>query len=110
MIQEHLGARSISDDALAATQKLTSGDVLTPKQWKAFSELITESRNTTWDNTVKNAHYRGLPADFLPDDLSGTQTLQPANRQSAPNTPKPKPNAAPNHPFFSQYGGKADNQ
>ena len=66
MIQEHLGARSVSDDALVAVRKLTSGDVLSPQQWKAFSDLITTSRNLAWDNTVSNAHYQGLPADFLP--------------------------------------------
>lgn len=68
MIQEHLGARSVSDDALAAVQKLTSGDVLSPNQWKAFNNLITDSRNKTWDNATTQAHYLGLPADFLPQD------------------------------------------
>jgi hypothetical protein len=68
MIQEHLGARSVSDDALAAVQKLTSGDVLSPNQWKAFSNLIADSRNKTWDNATTQAHYLGLPADFLPQD------------------------------------------
>ena len=100
MIREHLGARSISDDALAGIQKLTSGDVLSPKQWKAFNDLITQSRNQTWKNAVDNAHYRGLPADFLPEDLSvaPNQPSAPQNRPASSNnrTPGSNRNAALN--------------
>lgn len=113
MIQEHLGARSVSDNALVAVQKLTSGDVLSPKQWAAFSDLITDSRNKQWDNAVSNAHYRGLPADFLPEDRrTVTQQNSPANQTRGTGANKPAPNQQQNqpHPFFSRYGGKADNQ
>jgi hypothetical protein len=98
----------VSDDALTAIQKLTSGDVLSSKQWNAFSDLITQSRNQTWKNAVDNAHYRGLPADFLPEDLSGVQTAQPANqnRQAAPNNARPNRNTAPNQGGWgAQFGG-----
>jgi len=90
MIREHLGARSISDDALVAVQKLTSGDVLSPQQWKAFSSLITDSRNKTWDNTVNNAHYIGLPADFLPQSY-----VEDHGGSVAPQTPAPQPRSVP---------------
>lgn len=116
MIQEHLGARSVSDTALVAVQKLTSGDVLSPKQWAAFNDLITDSRNKQWDNAVANAHYRGLPADFLPEDRR-TVTAQPTKnspatqpRSSGANRPANTNQQNQPHPFFSRYGGKADNQ
>lgn len=68
MIHEHLGARSVSDDALVAAQKLTNGDQLSSKQWAAFSDLITQSRNLQWSNAINSAHYLGLPMnkDVLP--------------------------------------------
>jgi hypothetical protein len=47
MIQEHLGARSISDDAQAAIQRLVNGDQLSSGQWAAFTDLIGQSRNAT---------------------------------------------------------------
>ncbi len=60
MIQHHLGARSVSDDALVGIQKFTSGDVLSPAQWAAFHDLIGQSRKFTWDGVVKTAHAQGL--------------------------------------------------
>lgn len=66
MIAEHLGARSVSDAALVAIQKLTNGDVLSPAQWKAFSDLISQSRNMTWANAISNAKNQHLPITFLP--------------------------------------------
>ncbi len=87
MIKEHLGARSISDDALVATQKLTNGDVLSPAQWKAFGQMISESRNLTWDNTATNAHYIGLPADFLPADYVAAKTKQSSQNVQPPSQP-----------------------
>jgi len=105
MIQEHLGARSVPDNALVAVQRLVSGDVLSPKQWAAFNDLITDSRNKQWDNAVSNAHYRGLPADFLPEDRRVAPAAQPAapqnqaaarqNRNAAPRT-----NTTPNQTTF----------
>lgn len=68
MIQEHLGARNVSDKATVAIQKITTGDVLSPDQWDAFHSLIGDARSQTWNNTVKQAHSLGLPvtADMLP--------------------------------------------
>jgi hypothetical protein len=66
MIQHHLGARSVSDDGLVALQKVTNGDVLSPAQWDAFNDLISQSRRFTWDNMVDSAHAQGLPVDILP--------------------------------------------
>jgi hypothetical protein len=105
MIREHLSARSIPDDALAAVQKLTSGDVLSPQQWKAFNSLITDSRSKTWDNAVSQAHYVGLPADFLPQDYIAANgsaptpspvrstPARPVNKQIPKATATPAPTA-----------------
>jgi hypothetical protein len=72
MIAEHLGARSIGDDALVAVQKLTNGDRLSPAQWDAFHDLIKQSRNLSWQTAVKEADRKQIPVDFLPPDLQGT--------------------------------------
>jgi hypothetical protein len=73
MIQEHLGARGISDKALVALQKLTNGDVLSPDQWEAFHNLIAESRKLSWQTAVKEAERKHIPVNFLPDDLTAVQ-------------------------------------
>jgi len=84
MIQEHLGARSISDDALVAVQKLTNGDQLSPGQWVAFHNLIGQSRNVTWDNAVRQGSslYGIQPGAWLPPDL------QQSYVGSTPSVPK----------------------
>lgn len=69
MIAHHLGARSVSDDALVAVQKITNGDVLSPAQWTAFHDLIKQSRNLSWSTAVKEAARKHIPIDFLPPDL-----------------------------------------
>ena len=71
MIHEHLGARSISDSALVAVQRLTNGDVLSPDQWDAFHDLIAQSRKLSWNTAVKEAKRKDIPVDFLPKDLNG---------------------------------------
>lgn len=69
MIQEHLGARSVSDSGLAALQRITNGDRLSPGQWDAFHDLISESRREKWTMAVKEAKRASVPIDFLPPDL-----------------------------------------
>lgn len=69
MIHEHLGARSISDSALVAVQRLTNGDALSPDQWTAFHDLISESRKVSWQQAAKAADRKHIPVDFLPADL-----------------------------------------
>jgi hypothetical protein len=66
MIQEHLGARGLTDDAVVAIQRLTNGDQLSSAQWSAFSNLIAQSRNATWSNAVSSAKNQQLPITFLP--------------------------------------------
>jgi hypothetical protein len=86
MIEHHLGARSLSDKALVAVQKITNGDTLSPDQWEAFNDLIGQSRGFAWDNATRTAHVLKLPvnSDMLPGDLQkkapaakagGTQTF-----------------------------------
>lgn len=71
MIEHHLGARGISDSAVVAIQKLTNGDVLSPAQWEAFHDLISQSRKLSWDTATKEAKRKQIPVDFLPEDLTG---------------------------------------
>jgi hypothetical protein len=71
MIQEHLGARSVSDTATVAIQKLTNGDTLSPAQWTAFHDLVKQSRDLSWQTAVKEAERKKIPVDFLPQDLQG---------------------------------------
>lgn len=73
MIQEHLGARGVSDKALVAFQKLSNGDVLSPDQWEAFHSLISESRTLSWQAAVKEAERKHVPINFLPDDLTAVK-------------------------------------
>jgi hypothetical protein len=69
LIQEHFHARSISDEAVAAFQKLYNGDHLSPPQWQAFHELISESRKETWESAYAEAIRHKVPIDFMPLDL-----------------------------------------
>jgi hypothetical protein len=73
MIQEHLGARGVSDKALVAFQKLSNGDVLSPDQWEAFHSLISESRTLSWQTAVREAERKHVPINFLPDDLTAVK-------------------------------------
>ncbi len=66
MIESHLGARGITDDAVTAVQRLVNGDQLSSGQWSAFSDLIAQSRNATWGNAISNAKNQQLPITFLP--------------------------------------------
>ena len=70
MIHEHLGARSISDSMLVAMQRFTNGDQLSPDQWQAFNDLMTQSRKLSWTTAVKEAKRSNNPVNFLPDDLN----------------------------------------
>jgi hypothetical protein len=82
MIQEHLGARSVSDAATVAIQKLTNGDVLSPAQWSAFHDLLSNSRNLSWKTATTEAQRKAIPTNFLPPDLAN---LGQAN--TAPSSP-----------------------
>ena len=86
MIQEHLGARSVSDAATVAIQKLTNGDVLSPAQWSAFHDLISTSRNLSWKAAATEAQRKAIPTNFLPPDLNrlGSGIASP-NQNNSPN-------------------------
>jgi hypothetical protein len=120
MIAEHFGARSVSDDVLAAVQHLTDGDRLSPNQWTAFHKLIGESRNASWQEVADAAQSRGVDATrFLPPDLGGPQraiTIPPNPGGApgpAPAAPAPGPAAgggaaAPGQQFnWNQFPTKA---
>jgi hypothetical protein len=87
MIQEHLGARSVSDVATVAIQKLTNGDVLSPAQWSAFHDLIGNSRKLSWQIAATEANRKAIPTNFLPPDLNrlGSGIASP-NQNNSPNS------------------------
>ena len=77
MIQQHLGARGISDDALVATQKLSNGDALSPDQWKAFNGLITNSRRYAWGIAATQARAKQIDIrGLVPKDLGGQADIR----------------------------------
>lgn len=90
MIEHHLGARGVSDEALVAIQRLTNGDVLSPDQWTAFHGLIKQSRDISWHQAAKEADRAGLPLDFLPEDLKPIygEGVAYTPTQAAPKGPK----------------------
>jgi hypothetical protein len=74
MIQEHLGARSVGDTALVAVQRLTNGDVLSPEQWKAFHDLIGQSREYQWKNVLEEGARRHQQIDPTWVQRAGVRT------------------------------------
>jgi hypothetical protein len=81
MIEHHLHARGIGDDARVAVQKLNNGDVLSPAQWEAFHSLVKQSRQISWETAVKQAQRKHIPVDFLPADLAGTGAPEGADSE-----------------------------
>lgn len=78
MIQEHLHARSVSDSALVAVQKLTNGDQLSPAQWNAFTDLISQSRTFGYQAAIDQARALGIGKtipSFLPKPDKGGDSL-----------------------------------
>ncbi|MGH9643335.1 MAG: hypothetical protein ACRD3Q_13045 [Terriglobales bacterium] len=76
MIQEHLGARGVSDAAEVAVQRAVNGDQLSPAQWDAFHDLIGQARTQAWDSAIRSAHASGLPVTpdlQLPKDIISAQ-------------------------------------
>jgi hypothetical protein len=43
LIEKHMGARSVSDSALVAVQKLTNGEQLSPSQWDAYFSMVGQT-------------------------------------------------------------------
>jgi hypothetical protein len=81
MIEHHLHARGITDDAEVAFNKLMNGGVLSDNQWAAFDHLINNSRGLLWKTAVKEGKRASLPINFLPADLE--RTLNPKGAGAA---------------------------
>jgi hypothetical protein len=81
LIEKHLGARSISDSALTAVQRITSGQELSPAQWDAFFEMIGQNRAETWRSVLEDAQALGRPTDYIafPTDLRQRWALGPGH-------------------------------
>lgn len=92
MISQHLGARSISDSAQVAVQKLFNGDTLSPKQWDAYFSLVGQTRDEKWRSILDDAEALGRPLDYIafPQDLRNRWGIGPGRvqlgqpRQAAP--------------------------
>lgn len=103
MIQEHLGARSVSDSMLVAAQKLVNGDALSPQQWDAFRELIGQSRKYSWGTYVTKANAMGVNVrGNVPKDLGGSRDI--SNTQSTAPTAGGK--QQPSRPPLSSFEAK----
>ncbi len=72
MIQEHLGARNITDDMEVAINKLVNGDQLSSNQWGAFHKLIGQARVEKWRTAASEGGRLGIPQNYLPTDLAPT--------------------------------------
>ncbi len=99
MIQEHLGARSVSDSAVVAVQKLVNGDALAPNQWEAFRGLIGQARFQQWAKVRREGEARGFTdiQSRVPQDLGGKLGGATAPAAATPSSSDP----------FAQFGGKA---
>jgi hypothetical protein len=86
MIEQHLGARSVSDDAVVAWNKIVNGDDLSPKQWDAFHDLIGQARREKWATAAREAPRYGVTTNFLPPDLTALAGA-PAGAGQAAITP-----------------------
>jgi hypothetical protein len=94
MIEQHLGATGISDDAVKAWNKIVNGDELSPSQWTAFHELIAQARQQKWATAAREAGRYGVKTDFLPSDLSALAGPGGGQAAVAPGTPATAPPAA----------------
>jgi hypothetical protein len=72
MIQEHLGARSITDSMEVAINRLVNGDQLSSAQWGAFHKLIGEARLEKWRTAASEGARLGVAQNYLPTDLAPT--------------------------------------
>jgi hypothetical protein len=79
--QKHMGARSISDSALVAIQKLTNGEQLSPSQWDAYFSMVGQNRDETWRSVLDDASHCGRPTDYIafPQDLRQRWDLGPGH-------------------------------
>ena len=119
MIAQHLGARSVGDDAEVAWNKIVNGDELSTKQWTAFHDLIANARREKWAAAVQQVgHYGVNPGDMnLPSDLNDlltqpgvsqppSQATSQAARQPSTNIPLPIAPARPGGRIVATVGGK----
>ena len=133
LIQKHLGARSVSDAAQVAVQKLYDGDQLSSAQWDAYFSMVRDSRDETWRTLVDDAQADGRPMDYIavPQDLRQRWDLgpgrinpslqpQPGQQQSQSNgRPPAQPQQLPgtgktitlaDAKNLPQYKGKTDQE
>jgi hypothetical protein len=96
MIQQHMGARSVSDAALVAIQNLTSGGKLSPKQWDAYFSMVGQNRDETWRGVLDDANSLGRPNDYIayPQDLRQSWGLGPGHVSLTPPPGTQQPAAA----------------
>lgn len=85
MIHEHLGARPLSQDLEVMAEKLTTGQVISDQQIKAYHDLIHEAARINWEWTVKEAIRRGLPVpNDVPSDITFDMKTPKGTKVSIP--------------------------
>lgn len=72
LIEDHFGARSLTDDVVVAFQKVTNGEKLSDNQYNEFMRFITDNRNTRWQGLLREATSQHRPLELigLPNDIA----------------------------------------
>lgn len=87
MIEDHFGARGLTDDVRVTFQKLTNGEKLSDNQYNEFMRFIADNRNTRWQGVTREATAQHRPMELigLPNDLA-QQYLAPAGAAGTTGT------------------------
>lgn len=108
-MEQHMGARSVSDAAVVAVQRLQNGDVLSPNQWQEMGKLITSARRFAWGNATTQAGAIGVNIrSRVPKDLGGNaqSITDPAASMGGDTQSAPTPTTDSSNPM-AKYGGVA---
>jgi hypothetical protein len=92
MIEQHLGARGVTDSMTVAFNKFLNGDELSEGQWNDFHELISQSRDAAWKEVIGSGDAIGRPLEkaYIPADM-----IKKYAKPKPPAAPAAAPGAAP---------------
>lgn len=76
LIGEHKDAIGWQDAIARYGQQMASGQQLSPSQWNDFGRLITNTRNLSWEYTVKEAVRRKQEIPTVPPDVNFQLQMQ----------------------------------
>lgn len=80
MIAEHKDAIGLFDSIGRYMDSLSSGQQLTPGQWKEFGSLISKTREIQWETTAHEAARQHFPVDMVPRDVK-LHMMTPGGKQ-----------------------------